>query len=62
VKRFHVAESDLYQVTLGLTWFEDAEAEPVRPKGMTDKLWKTIRRYFEEQAPPLVLSLERQRK
>ena len=30
--------------------------------GMTDKLWKAIRRYFEEQAPPLVLSLERQRK
>jgi hypothetical protein len=26
---------------------------------MTDKLWKTIRRYFEEEAPPLVLSLER---
>jgi hypothetical protein len=62
VKRFHVAESDLYHVTLGLTWFEDAEAEKVRPKGMTDKLWKTIRRYFEEQAPPLVLSLEGQRK
>lgn len=49
-------------MTLGLTWFEDAEAEKVRPKGMTDKLWKTIRRYFEEQAPPLVLSLERRRK
>jgi hypothetical protein len=62
VKRFHVAESDLYHVTLGLTWFEDAETETVRPKGMTDKLWKTIRRYFEEQAPPLVLSLERQGK
>jgi hypothetical protein len=26
---------------------------------MTDKLWKTIQRYFEEHAPPLVLSLER---
>jgi Nucleotidyl transferase AbiEii toxin, Type IV TA system len=59
VKRFHVAESDLYHVTLGLTWFEGAEAETVRPKGMTDKLWRTIRRYFEEQAPPLVLSFER---
>jgi hypothetical protein len=59
VRRFHVAESDLYHVSLGLTWFEDAEAETVRPKGMTDKLWKTIRRYFEDQAPPLVLSLER---
>jgi hypothetical protein len=59
VKRFHVAENDLYHVMLGLTWFEDAEAETVRPKGMTDKLWRTIRRYFEEQAPPLVLSLER---
>jgi hypothetical protein len=59
VKRFRVAESDLYHVTLGLTWFEDAEAETVLPKGMTDKLWRAIRRYFEEQAPPLVLSLER---
>jgi hypothetical protein len=56
IDRFYLA------VTLGLTWFEDAEAETVRPKGMTDKLWKAIRRYFEEQAPPLVLSLERQRK
>lgn len=49
-------------MTLGLTWFEDAEAEKVRPKGMTDNLWKTIRRYFEEQAPPLVLSLGQRRK
>jgi hypothetical protein len=62
VRRFHVAEGDLYHVTLGLTWFENAEAEPVRPKGMTDELWKTIRRYFEEHAPPLVLLLERQRR
>lgn len=62
VKRFHVAESDLYHVMRGLTWFEDAEAETIRPKGMTDKLWRTIRRYFEEQAPPLILPLERQGK
>lgn len=54
-----VAEGDLYHVMLGLTWFEDAEAETVRPRGMTEDLWRRIRRYFEEQAPPLVLSLDR---
>ena len=59
VKRFHVAESDLYHVTLGLTWFEDAEAEAVRPKGMTDKTGGPSGVTEEEQAPPLVLSLGR---
>lgn len=59
VKRFGVAENDLYHVTLGLTWFEDAEAEPVRPKGLTAKRWKSIRAYFEEHAPGLVLQQRR---
>jgi len=59
VKRFGISESDLYHVTKALTWFADAEAETIRPKGMTERLWKTVREYFEEQAPPLVLSFRR---
>jgi hypothetical protein len=59
VKRFGVAESDLYHVAMGLTWFEDAEAESVPPKGMTTELWVAIRTYFETEAPRLVLPVRR---
>lgn len=53
VRRFGVAESDLYHVTMGLTWFEDAES--VVPSGMTSKLWSEIRGFFEREVPRLVL-------
>jgi hypothetical protein len=53
VRRFGVAESDLYHVEKGLLWFEDAER--VMPAGMTPKLWSTVRRYFEREVPRLVL-------
>lgn len=56
VKRFGVAEGDLYHVVLGLTWFEDAESEPKSPLGMTPKLWRAIRSFFEIEAPRLVLA------
>jgi hypothetical protein len=55
VRRFGVAESDLYHVVTALTWFEDAERERVRPTGMTARLWSQIRKFFEREAPLLVL-------
>ena len=34
-----------------LTWFEDAEQDPVLPAGMTMKLWSRVRAYFEDEIP-----------
>jgi hypothetical protein len=53
VKRFGVAEGDLYHVILALTWFEEAESES--PLGMTPKLWSAIRTFFEVEAPTVLL-------
>jgi hypothetical protein len=55
VKRFSVAETDLYHVIMGLTWFEDAERETVPPIGMTPARWKKMRAFFEAAAPRIVL-------
>jgi hypothetical protein len=55
VRRFGVAESDLYHVTTGLTWF--GEVEDVLPSGMTPQLWKRIREFFESEVPLLVRGL-----
>jgi hypothetical protein len=57
IRRFGVAESDLYHVTIGLTWFEDVD--PVLPSGMTPKLWSEIRRFFEREVGRLVLPRSR---
>jgi hypothetical protein len=51
VRRFAVAKGDLYHVLTALTWFDDAEADRVLPRGMTPALWKRIRAYFEREAP-----------
>lgn len=53
VKRFSVAESDLYHVWRALTWFDDAESEPM-PEGMTRGLWRKIRAHFEAEVPRLL--------
>lgn len=53
VRRFGVAESDVYHVKVALTWFE--ELDPVLPAGMTQALWSEIRAYFEDEAPRLIL-------
>lgn len=54
VARFGRSESDLYHVQRALTWFEDAERDPVTPVGMTPALWRRIRRFFESEAPGLL--------
>lgn len=55
MRRFGVAESDLYHVVVALTWFD--EIEDVLPIGMTAKLWKQIRDFFEGEVPRLVRGL-----
>lgn len=50
LKKFGVSEADLYHVLRALTWFEDAEADPTPPRGLTRGRWKKIRAWFEIHA------------
>ena len=50
LRKFGVAESDLYHVLKALAWFEDAEADPAPPRGLTGSKWLEIRAWFERQA------------
>lgn len=50
VSRFGVKKADLYHVLRALTYFDDAENEPL-PKGLTANHWRTITAYFSQQAP-----------
>ncbi len=51
--RFGVAEADLYHVLKALTYFEDAEAEPILPRGMTPEVWGEIKAFFCATVPAL---------
>jgi hypothetical protein len=55
VQRFGRTKGDLYHVERALTWFEDAERNPVRVKGLTPAKWARIKSFFVEQAPALIL-------
>jgi hypothetical protein len=54
VAKFRLAESDLYHVLRALTYFADAESNPVYPQGLTRRGWERIKQYFEEEAPKLL--------
>lgn len=54
-ERFGSDESDLYHVFRSLTFFGDAEASRAYPKGLTPKKWSEIKRFFEAEAPKLLL-------
>lgn len=54
LERFGKAKSDLYAVQRALTWFADAESDPVHVRGMTPALWRRIRAFFEKEAPRLL--------
>lgn len=45
--KFQTREADAYHVLRALVWFEDAESEPVMPRGLTARRWRQIRAYFE---------------
>ncbi len=55
--KFGKEASDLYHVVRALTYFEDAEADPIFPRGMKPLLWKEVRTYFEREAPRLLQQL-----
>jgi hypothetical protein len=53
-RRFGRAETDLYHVERALTWFVDAEIDPVSPVGLTPALWRHIKKHFLKEAPKLL--------
>lgn len=57
--KFDRDASDLYHVVRALTYFGDAEADPIFPRGMTPSLWREIRTFFEQEAPQLLAELTR---
>jgi hypothetical protein len=52
--RFGRGAGDLYPVLRALTWFEDAERDPILPAGLTPAGWAEIRASFERRVPPAV--------
>jgi hypothetical protein len=48
--RFGIAEADLYHVLRALTYFADAEADPVLPRGLAPEQWTTMRAFFQHAA------------
>lgn len=55
--KFGKEASDLYHVVRALTYFEDAETDPIFPRGMTPALWQTVRSYFTKEGPRLLRQL-----
>lgn len=53
VRRFGVSAADLYHVMRALTYFADAERDPL-PDGLTSEHWGEIKAYFEREAPRLL--------
>jgi hypothetical protein len=49
--RFGKSEPDLYHVLRSLTYFDDAENEPLMPAGMTAPKWEAVKGYFLVEAP-----------
>ncbi len=54
VRRFGVAEADLYDVARSLTYFEDAEKEPVLPAGLSPETWDETKAFFRTHAAELL--------
>jgi hypothetical protein len=52
-RRYGVRESELYHVLRSLTYFEDAEADPLLPEGLSTDRWMTVRQFFVEGVPPV---------
>ncbi len=57
-RRFGVREADLYHVLRALTYFDDAEKDPVLPRGMSEKKWGELKEFFRNEAPKLVAASE----
>lgn len=53
-EKFGVGESDIYHVLRALTYFDDADKDPVFPRGLTKTKWARIQSFFRSQAPALL--------
>ncbi len=55
VEKYGVSNADLYHVLRALTYFEDAEKDPVYPRGLTPAKWERIKSFFLAEAPKVLL-------
>jgi hypothetical protein len=53
-QRFGVREADLYHVLRALTYFADAEKDPVLPAGLDASGWLAIKAFFLTETPTLL--------
>ncbi len=53
-QRFGVREADLYHVFRALTYFADADRDPVLPAGLDAPGWTAIKAFFLAEAPKLL--------
>jgi hypothetical protein len=51
----YISNADLYHVLRALTYFEDAEKDPVYPRGLTPARWERIKKFFLAEAPKVLL-------
>lgn len=49
--RYGVKQSDVYHVLRALNYFDDAEADPLLPDGMTVAKWAEIKAWFTAEVP-----------
>lgn len=54
VARFGAKDADLYHVLRALTYFDDAEKDPVYPEGLSPQKWGRIKVFFQKEAPKLL--------
>lgn len=55
IEKYGVSDADLYHVLRALTYFEDAEKDPVYPRGLTPAKWERIKTFFLAEAPKVLL-------
>jgi hypothetical protein len=53
-RRYGASESDLYHVLRSLTYFDDAEADALRPRGMSEAKWREIKTWCSDHVPELL--------
>ena len=56
-RRFRKRESDLYRVARSLTYFVDAEKDPLFPAGLTPRRWQPIKAFFVKEAGRFIEAL-----
>lgn len=54
VARFGIHEADLYHALRALTYFADAEKDPILPRGLEARTWEAVKVFFRSEAPKLV--------